>query len=175
MSNGTLGAIVAAACACAPLWAGAAPKATVEDLAWMTGTWAGPLDDSGQVLEENWIVPRAGSMAALVRMVGQDATSMVELIVIEEEGDSLALHIQQWDAGFSPRTPAAQKLMLRAIGENRVSWEAVGEGGMRSLAYARPAPDTFTIDVETADGKFHVELKATGGLALAEDSPQSER
>ena len=158
MSPKMLGAIFTALCAGASLGAVAAPKATVQDLVWMTGTWSGPLGD-GQALEENWTMPRAGSLAAVVRMVGHGATSMVELIVIEEEGDSLALRIQQWDPGFSPRTPAAQKLALKAIGENRVEWEAVGEGGMRSLAYARPTPDTFTIDVETADGKFHVELQ----------------
>ncbi len=159
MLRGMRGAMLAAVCVGAALAVGAAPKATVQDLAWMTGSWAGPMG-GGQVLEENWTEPRAGSIAAVVRMLGQDATSMVELISIEEEGDSLVLHIQQWDPGFSPRPGGAQKLKLHAVGENRVAWEAVGEGGMRSLAYARPAPDTFTIDVDTADGQFHIELKA---------------
>ena len=158
MLRGMRGAMLAAVCGAA-IAVGAAPKATVQDLAWMTGSWAGPMG-GGQVLEENWTAPRAGSIAAVVRMLGQDATSMVELISIEEEGDSLVLHIQQWDPGFSPRPGGAQKLVLHAVGENRVAWEAVGEGGMRSLAYARPAPDTFTIDVDTADGQFHIELKA---------------
>ena len=158
MLRGMRGAMLAAVCGAA-IAVGAAPKATVQDLAWMTGSWAGPMG-GGQALEETWTAPRAGSIAAVVRMLGQDATSMVELISIEEEGDSLMLHIQQWDPGFSPRPAGAQKLVLHAIGENRVAWEAVGEGGIRSLAYARPAPDTFTIDVDTADGQFHIELKA---------------
>lgn len=158
MSHRAFAAIFAAVCACAAFSAGAAPKATVQDLAWMTGTWVGPVGNSGQVLEENWAQPVAGSIAALVRMRAQGANSMVELITIEEEGESLVLHIQQWDPGFAPRPPGPQKLTLQAIGEHRVAW--AGDGPMRSLAYARPRPDTFTIDVETADGKFHVELRA---------------
>ncbi len=158
MLRGMRGAMLATVCGAA-IAAVAAPKATVQDLAWMTGSWAGPMG-GGQVLEENWTAPRAGSIAAVVRLLGQDAPSMVELISVEEEGDSLVLHIQQWDPGFSPRPGGAQKLKLHAVGENRVAWEAVGEGGMRSLVYARPAPDTFTIDVDTADGQFHIELKA---------------
>ena len=161
MSHNVLAAILTVACAA--FSAGAAPKATVQDLAWMTGTWVGPVGDSGQVLEESWAQPVAGSIAALVRMRGQEATSMVELIAIEQEGESLVLHIQQWDPGFLPRPPGAQKLTLQAIGENRVVW--AGDGPMRSLTYGRPTLDTFTIDVETADGKFHVVLRAQPSAA----------
>ncbi len=135
-------------------------KASVDDLAWMTGSYAGPIGDGGS-LEENWIRPKDGSIAALVRITSDGATSMVELIVVQPEADSLVLHIQQWDTGFAPRAGGAQKMKLTNLGENTVSFQAVSEGGLKSLTYSRPTPDLFTVDVETADGtKFQIPLKA---------------
>jgi len=136
-----------------------ASAAGVADLAWMTGSWSGSLGP-GQ-LEENWSRPLDGSIASLVRMRGDGATSMIELIVIEEEGDSLVLRIQQWDPGFKPRTPNAQAMSLVAMGERTVSFKATEPGGLTGLTYSRPADDTFTIDVETAEGgKFQITMSA---------------
>lgn len=143
----------------ATVLADAHTKASVDDLAWMTGSYAGSLGNG--TLEENWIRPKDGSIAALVRITGEGATSMVELIVVQPEADSLMLHIQQWDTGFAPRAGGAQKMKLTNLGENTVSFEAVSEGGLKSLTYSRPTPDLFTVDVETADGtKFQIPLKA---------------
>ena len=144
-------------------WAGhaVAEERTVGNLAWMTGSWTGPLGDSGLALEENWILPIDGSIASLVRVTGNGGTSMVELIVVEEEADTLMLRIQQWDPGFAPLTPGPQTLALRELGENRVSFEATGEAGFRTLTYSRPAADTFVIEVEVAPGEVErIELRA---------------
>ncbi len=70
----------------------------VDALAWMSGSWAGPLGD-GTILEENWAEPEGGTIAALVRMTADGRNTMVELIVIEEQGDTLMLYVQQWDPG----------------------------------------------------------------------------
>lgn len=126
-------------------------QAGVADLAWMTGSWAGPAGPDN-TLEENWTIPADGSIGALVRMRGAGSTSMVELIVVEETADSLVLHIQQWDPGYTPRPGGPQQMKLVSMGDRSVTFTAVTEGGLKSLTYARPADDTFTIKVETADG-----------------------
>ena len=54
-----------------------AEKASIEDLSWMSGSWAGPVGP-GLTLEENWIMPVDGSIASLVRMTGNGSTSMIE-------------------------------------------------------------------------------------------------
>jgi len=137
----------------------AGPPATVEDLSWMTGNWAGALGLNQ--LEENWISTEGSSLAAIVRMTGSDATSMFEVITIEEVEGSLVLHIQQWDAGFLARTEAAQKMELTEITENSVHFKAVSEGGMASLGYSNPTPESFVIHVEQAGGaKFDLNLMA---------------
>jgi hypothetical protein len=78
---------------------------------------------------------------------------MIELIVVEEVGDTLVLHIQQWDPGFKPRPGGPQRMELAAMGENTVTFEATSEGGLASLTYSRPDDDTFTVNVELADGR----------------------
>ena len=131
---------------------------SVAALAWMTGTWTGPV--GGGVLEENWTVPKAGAIQALVRMTADGKTSMVELIVIEEEAGSLVLRLQQWDPGLKPRTPAPSTMKLLELGEHSVTFEAVPGAQFAKLAYARDG-DSFMISIEDAAGsKFDLPLKA---------------
>ena len=137
----------------------AAPEAKIEQLSWMTGNWAGALGPNQ--LDENWIGTDGRSLAAMVRMTGGNATSMFEMITIEEVDGSLELNIQQWNPGMDPRTPGAQKMRLMEIDDNSVKFEAVGEGGMKTLGYSHPDADTFIIHVEQAAGaKFDINLKA---------------
>lgn len=128
----------------------AGPAATIEQVAWMTGNWAGQLGPNQ--LEENWISTEGSSIAAMVRMTGGDATSMFEMITIEEVDGSLVLHIQQFNPGFEPRTEAAQKMELSEITANSVKFVAVSEGGMASLGYSHPDSDSFIIHVGRPDG-----------------------
>ena len=122
---------------------------SISALGWMTGTWAGPVGPGE--LEENWTVPKAGSIQALVRMTGDGKTSMVEMIVIEEEEGSLTLRLQQWDPGFKPRTPEPSTMKLVDIGENTVAFEAISEAEIAKLRYTRDG-DNFTISIENAAG-----------------------
>lgn len=136
-----------------------APAAKVADLAWMTGHWEGPL--AGGTLEENWAQPRSGSIASLVRQTTGEKTAMIELIVIEEENGSLVLRVQQWNPGFAPRTPGPQVMKLVESTDNKVVFEATGEGGLARLGYSRPEPGRFVISIRTAQGRdFDIPLTA---------------
>ena len=131
---------------------------SVAALAWMTGTWAGPV--GAGVLEENWTVPKAGAIQALVRMTADGKTSMVELIVIEEEAGTLMLRLQQWDPGLKARTEAPSTMKLLELGEQSVTFEAVAEAQFATLGYAREG-DAFTISIKDAGGnKIDLPLKA---------------
>ncbi|MDB3992734.1 DUF6265 family protein [Gammaproteobacteria bacterium] len=137
----------------------AAPAASIEQLDWMTGNWAGNLGPNQ--LEENWIASEGSTLMAAVRMTGADATSMFEMITIEEVDGSLVLHIQQWDPGFVSRTETAQKLELMEITENSVKFEDVSGFGMPTLGYSHPDSETFIIHVgQDGGGTFDIELKA---------------
>ncbi|MDP6581066.1 MAG: DUF6265 family protein [Vicinamibacterales bacterium] len=127
------------------------PSAKVTDLAWMSGSY------TSDTLEENWAEPKAGSIASLVRGVGDGATNMIELIVVEEEGDSLTLRLKQWDPGMQPRADGFQVMQLQELGNNKVVFKNTGEGGIQQLGYSL-AGNTFTISVTTARGAFDIPL-----------------
>ena len=137
----------------------AGPAASIEQLDWMTGNWAGNLGPNQ--LEENWIAREGNSLMAAVRMTGNDATSMFEMITIEEAEGSLVLHIQQWDPGFVPRTESAMEMELTEITGNSVSFVNVSGFGMPTLGYSHPDSETFIIHVgQDGGGSFDIELKA---------------
>jgi len=151
-------AILVALSLFAPLTGFSEHHAKVENLSWLTGSWDGQLGPN--VLEENWSLPRSGSIASLVRQTGPDGMGMIEMVFIEEANGTLELHLQQWDSGFSPRSPAAQKMTLADMTENSVTFRAVGEGGLAQLKYSRPSADEFNIDVRTmTDQEFTIKLK----------------
>ena len=136
-----------------------APDGNIGDLAWMTGSWSGPIGDG--TLEENWITPANGSMGALVRITGAGTTSMIELIVIEQAGETLTLSIQQWNPAMEPRSPKPQKMALVETGDQMVSFQATEAGGLKGLTYSRPADDTFVVEVLTGDDReIQINLKA---------------
>src|SRR5579863_2979427 len=113
------------------------PAGKVSDLFWMAGHWEGTPRDDGTFLEENWAQPKAGTVASLVRSTKGDATSTMELIVIEDVEGSLALHLQQWGPGYRPRPEGPVAMKLIEIGKNKVVFEAVGESALRKLGYRR--------------------------------------
>ena len=139
---------------CAPALA-QRPAATIADLAWMTGHYKGSLGNG--TLEENWAQPVGGSIASLVRSTADGATNMIELIVVEEEGDSLTLRLKQWDPGMKPRADGFQVMELLELGDKRVVFRNTGEDGIQRLGYSLVG-DTFTISVETAQGAFDIPL-----------------
>ena len=132
-------------------------QVSVTDLGWLTGSWDGQMGPA--VLEENWSLPRAGTIASLVRQTGPEGMGMVEMVYIEEANGTLDLYIQQWDTGFKSRTPEAQKMTMSEITENSVTFRAVDEGGLAQLKYSRPSIEAFHLDVVTAGGQeFTIKL-----------------
>ena len=125
----------------------AGPPAKVADLAWMTGNWAGNLGPNQ--LEENWIMGEAGSIAAMVRMTGEGATSMFEMITIEEvDGSSDAAYPAVGSRHGGPYRGSAGNGAGEQSTRNSVKFKATSEGGMASLGYSHPDAETFIIHVE---------------------------
>ncbi len=129
----------------------AGPAAKIGDLAWMTGHYEGSLGKG--TLEENWAEPKGGSIASLVRATGEGgATSMIELIVVEEEAGSLMLRLQQWNPGLKPRTDEPLVMRLVESAPNKIVFENTGTSGMKRLGYTKSGK-SFTISIVTAQGQ----------------------
>jgi len=137
----------------------AGPSAKISDLAWLHGHYEGPIGKG--VLEENWAEAKGGSIASLVRATGGDgATTMIELIVVEEDAGSLTLRLKQWNPGWEERYREPQVMKLVSLKPRKVEWENIGEGGLRKLAYTKDG-DNFTVSVTNPKGVTRdIELKA---------------
>lgn len=136
------------------------PPAKVADLAWMTGYYKGDFG-AGGTLEENWSQPSGSSIAALIRISDADATNVIELIVIEEEGDSLTLRLKQWARGMNPLADGFEVMELVEVGDQSVLFRNVGGGSIERLGYSLVG-DAFTISLKTDQGELEVPLTRQG-------------
>ena len=74
------------------------PTATLDDVAWLTGSWTGTA--FGSQFEAVWNPPSADSMVGLFKLYGDSGVSFYEILVIIEEGDSLALRVKHFTNEF---------------------------------------------------------------------------
>lgn len=70
----------------------ARPKATIADVAWATGVWAG--EGLGGQVDEVWSAPAGGSMLGYFRLVQKGAPVFYELITILEVDGSLEMRLK---------------------------------------------------------------------------------
>ena len=135
------------------------PPAKITDLAWMTGDYKGAF--GAGTLQENWAPPASGSIAALIRIMEGDATNVIELIVVEEEGDSLTLRLKQWQSGMKPLADGFVVMELVEVGDQKVVFRNAGDGDIQRLGYSL-AGDRFTISLKTVQGELEVPLTRQG-------------
>ena len=76
-----------------------APRAQVEDMAWMTGHWMG--EALGGTAEEIWSPPRGGAMMGMFRLVKDGRTAFYELMTIVPEDGSLVLRLKHFNADLT--------------------------------------------------------------------------
>jgi Domain of unknown function (DUF6265) len=74
---------------------GAAPVASIGDLAWLVGHWKGT--GLGGVSEEVWAQPAGGVMMGMYRLVLEGAPSFYEFMHLAEVNGSLALKLKHFN------------------------------------------------------------------------------
>ena len=122
----------------------------IDHLAWLTGSWQGPLN--GGILEETWLSPKADTISALVRYTKNGKTEFVEIIKIEKTADTLELRLQLFDHPMQPRWEKPHVFKLLRMESQKITFRGVSEGSHRSLSYELVAPDHFVIRFQTHDG-----------------------
>ena len=131
---------------------------TVDSLAWLTGSWQGPIN--GNILEETWLTPCAGTIVALVRSTNELVTDFVEIIHIKEVNGTLNLQLQLFDNSLSPANPKAHSFVLTKMDKHYVSFKGISSGAHRTLSYERPQSDVFYIRFQPQEGD-EVEIRLT--------------
>ena len=75
------------------------PEATIDQLAWLVGSWAG--EGLGGQVEETWNAASGGSMIGTFKLLHDGHPSMYEVELIEEEEGSLVWKVKHFNADFS--------------------------------------------------------------------------
>ena len=70
-----------------------APDNSINRLAWLTGSWQGPVN--GGLLEETWLPPKADTISALVRFTKDGRTEFIEIIKIEKVDNKIQLKVSE--------------------------------------------------------------------------------
>ena len=129
---------------------------TIESLSWLTGSWEGPI--GGDLLEETWLPPRAGTIVALVRSSNESGTNFVEIIVIKEVNGTFELQLQLFDDSLKPINKKPHSFELTKIENNYISFKGVSAGAHKTLSYQRPEKNVFFIRFQPYEGDF-VEIR----------------
>ena len=128
-----------------------APDNSINRLAWLTGSWQGPVN--GGLLEETWLPPKADTISALVRFTKDGRTEFIEIIKIEKVGNSFELRLQLYDPPMRPRSEKPHVFKLSKIETNKIAFRGISEGSHRKLSYERVAQDHFIIRFQTNEGR----------------------
>ena len=76
----------------------ARPEATLADVAWLTGSWAG--EAFGGTFEQVWNPASAGSMVGLFKIMNGGAVNFYEILLLVEEAGSLSLKVKHFTPDF---------------------------------------------------------------------------
>lgn len=95
-----------------------------ERLAWIAGSWVG-LNGQDPV-EEHWAPLRGNALMGMFRWVTRGVVKFYELIVIEQEGESVFLRIKHFHpklVGWEERDRAHELVLVQAEGQEAVFLE----------------------------------------------------
>ena len=111
------------------------PAASLNDVAWLVGSWAG--DAFGSRFEETWNPPSAGSMIGFFKLFDDDQVVFYELLLLVEEEGSLSLKVKHFNADFTAWEDKADYVTFRFI---RLDEDAVHFSG---ISFYRIDDDTL--------------------------------
>lgn len=120
-------------------------KASLNDLAWMTGSWSG--SSQGIEMEEHWTAPRGNSMIGIHRDVGKGRTVSFEFLRIEVRNDQIVY--LSMPNGRSPATP----FPLKELSGGRVVFENPTHDFPQRIIYWKDGHDLRARIEGTTNGK----------------------
>jgi len=124
-----------------------APAATVEDVAWLAGSWTGTA--FGNEFEEVWNPPSAGSMVGFFKLMQEGQVEFYELMTIMSDNGRLSLKVKHFSDQFVAWEDKADfvDFKLVAIDENAVHFSGLS---------------FYRIDANTMEG--YIVMRGKNGL-----------
>ena len=122
---------------------GAAPAATIDDLAWLAGNWTREAD--GRWTEEGWTAPRGGVMLGHSRSGIADRLREFEFLRVEAGADGVPVYLAQPGGG----APVAFRLVQRTA--TSAMFENPAHDYPQRIAYVRDG-EQLTATISLIDG-----------------------
>ena len=89
------------------------PAATIEDAAWLVGSWTGTAFES--TFEEVWNPPSAGTMIGFFKLIDDEGVTFYELLLLSVEDDTLSLKVKHFNPDFTAWEAKADFVNFRLV------------------------------------------------------------
>lgn len=101
---------------------------SVDDFAWLTGTWRGP-GPAGATAEIQYMAPEAHVLPAFFRLYRPDSVLVMEAVSLTKEQDGLFMYVRHFDPALVPMEEEhAIRLRLTGILRDTFVFENANEG-----------------------------------------------
>jgi hypothetical protein len=128
-------------------------RATIDDLAWLAGSWYGHIGDDP--IDEHWSAPAGGVMIGMFRWLKQGRLYMYEFLAIEPDGDGgLVLRLKHFHEGL---VAWEGKSLVRAfplveLGNRQATFRRGGAFRTNQFVYRQPVENKMIVVEEVRKG-----------------------
>lgn len=127
--------------------------ATPADLRWLAGQWRG--DRKGDIIEEHYSDLGGNTIMGMFRWLKGETVAFYELIVVEPQGESVALRIKHFNPGaglasWEEKEQATEFILVQQT-VNRAVFLQTNKPDAPWMVYQRTVPDTLTVYFERED------------------------
>ena len=122
------------------------PSATLEDAAFLVGSWEG--SGFGGRIEEVWNPPSAGSMVGMFKFFVGDNVAFYELLLLTVEDGTLSLKVKHFNPDFTAWEEKEDFIQFRLV---KLEDDALHFGGLSFYKRGDDAIDGYIV-MKNADG-----------------------
>ena len=123
----------------------ARPAASLEDAAWLVGSWTGTA--FGKRFEEVWNAPSAGTMVGMFKVFDDTGIDFYEILVLEVEEGTLSLKVKHFGADFVAWEDKPDFVNFRLV---KLEVNALHFGG---ISFYRRDPDNIDAYIVLKEGE----------------------
>jgi hypothetical protein len=130
---------------------------TLAQFNWLEGQWRG--EWGSRIAEQTWLVPKAGEIAGLFRLIEGEKILVLEIFSLVEKPEGIQFYLRHLTPELLPWEKAdATMLKLESFDSTKATFVNPVNGEPKRTIFTRLDPDTFTqrSEIEPAEGEPQV-------------------
>lgn len=135
-------------------------SAALADFAWLAGRWEGklgaPNSEKQLIAEQEWMVPKNGTMQGFFRLTDNEKTIVIELFTLRETPEGIVMYFRHFSTELKPWEEAeAYHLDLTKSDATTFRFDNPVVNQLKDVILTHSDVDTYTShgDITDADGK----------------------